>query len=260
MPNMSVLEDCMWSCLFRAVGVAVFSVMFLGFLIGMQHAMEADHVAAVASLVTRNRSLIETIRQGIAWGTGHALTLFLFGGFVLVMDKLVPERIAQGLELAVGFMLVLLGADVLRRLIRERFHFHTHRHGDTLHFHAHSHKSGQAHADDPHKHEHPGTFPLRALFVGMMHGMAGSAALIILALNTVSSITQGIAYIALFGVGSILGMAILAAVISLPLRYSPRGMTWAHNGLKVAVGIITIGLGCILIYELGINQGLLISA
>jgi ABC-type nickel/cobalt efflux system permease component RcnA len=238
----------------------VFSVIFLGFLIGMQHAMEADHVAAVASLATSNRSILETTKQGIAWGTGHAFTLFLFGGFVLVMDKMVPERFAQGLELAVGFMLVLLGADVLRRLIRDRIHFHTHRHGEKLHFHAHSHESGQAHADDPHQHEHAATFPFRALFVGMMHGMAGSAALIILALNSVTSISQGILYIALFGVGSIFGMAVLAAVISLPLKYSPRGMTWAHNGLKAAVGIVTIGLGCILIYELGINQGLLIGS
>jgi len=98
------------------------------------------------------------------------------------------------------------------------------------------------------------------MLVGMMHGMAGSAALIILALNSVTSMAQGILYIALFGIGSILGMAILAAVISLPLRYSPRGLTWAHNGLKAAVGIITIGLGGKLIYELGIVQGLLTGA
>ena len=235
----------------------MFSIIFLGFLIGMQHAMEADHVAAVASLATRSRSLAATAKQGAAWGAGHALTLVLFGGLVLVMDTLVPERFAQGLELAVGFMLVLLGFDVLRRLIKERIHFHVHRHDTTVHFHAHSHTSGQAHADDPHCHEHPESFPLRAMLVGMMHGMAGSAALIILALNSVSSAGQGILYIALFGVGSILGMALLAAVISLPLKYSARGFTWAHNGLKAIVGIVTIGLGSTLIYELGIAQGLL---
>lgn len=235
------------------------SVILLGFLIGMQHAMEADHIAAVASLATRNRSVLQTTRQGIAWGAGHALTLFVFGGFVLVMDKLVPERLALGLELAVGFMLVVLGADVLRRLVRDRIHFHSHKHGETLHFHAHSHETRQPHTNDPHQHEHITAFPFRALLVGVMHGMAGSAALIILALNTVSSITQGILYIALFGVGSILGMAVLAVIISLPLRYSPRGLTWTHNGLKAAVGIVTVGLGCGLIYEIGVNQGLLIG-
>lgn len=235
----------------------MFSVIFLGFLIGMQHAMEADHVAAVASLATQSRTIGATARQGAAWGAGHALTLFLFGGFVLLMDTLVPEQFAQGLELAVGFMLVLLGADVLRRLLRDRIHFHLHRHATTVHFHAHSHTGGGAHADDPHHHEHPQAFPLRALLVGMMHGMAGSAALIILALNTVTSIAQGIVYIALFGIGSILGMALLAAAISLPLKYSPGFLTWAHNGLKAAVGMVTIGLGSKLIYELGFVQGLL---
>ncbi|MCW8927180.1 MAG: hypothetical protein OQJ84_13050 [Xanthomonadales bacterium] len=234
------------------------SIIFLGFLIGIQHAMEADHIAAVASLATRNRSLRDTVKQGVTWGFGHALTLFLFGGLVVVMDTVIPEHFAQALELAVGFMLVLLGLDVLRRLIRERIHFHSHRHGATRHFHAHSHQPGLAHENDPHRHEHTGGFPLRALFVGIMHGMAGSAALIILALNSVTSITQGLLYIAMFGIGSILGMAALATVISLPLRYTSHSLTWAHNGLKAVVGVVTVGLGCLLIYELGINQGLLI--
>jgi len=238
----------------------VISIIVLGFLIGMQHALEADHIAAVASLATRNRSVKETVRQGVSWGLGHALTLFLFGGLVVVMDTVVPERFAQWLELAVGVMLVLLGLDVLRRLIRERIHFHSHTHGNTLHFHAHSHKPDQDHDSDPHYHEHPGRFPLRALLVGIMHGMAGSAALIILALNSVTSIAQGLGYIAMFGIGSILGMAVLAVVISLPLRYTSRSLTWAHNGLKAMVGLVTIGLGCALIYELGINQGLLLTA
>jgi ABC-type nickel/cobalt efflux system permease component RcnA len=240
--------------------VLVFSVIFLGFLIGMQHAMEADHVAAVASLATQSRSIGSTARQGAAWGAGHALTLFLFGGFVLVMDTLVPENFARGLELAVGFMLVLLGVDVLRRLLRDRIHFHVHQHANTVHFHAHSHAGGGAHENDPHHHEHPQTFPLRAMLIGMMHGLAGSAALIILALNSVTSITQGMLYIAMFGIGSILGMALLAAVISLPLIYSPRSLTWTHNGLKAAVGTVTIGIGVRLIYEIGIVQGLLTGA
>ena len=235
-------------------------IIVLGFLIGIQHAMEADHIAAVASLATHSRSVASTVKQGVAWGMGHALTLFLFGGLVVVMGNVVPENLAHWLELAVGFMLVFLGADVLRRMARDRIHFHAHNHGETRHFHAHTHDPELDHDDDPHQHEHRGKFPLRALLVGVMHGMAGSAALIILALNTVESIAQGLAYIAMFGVGSILGMAALAAVISLPLRFTPRGLTWAHNGLKALVGVITIGLGCALIYELGFNQGLFTGA
>ncbi len=219
------------------------TVLMLGFLIGLQHATEADHVAAVASLATRSRSVLETARQGAVWGLGHTLTLSLFGGAVLVADRLVPERLASFLEMAVGIMLILLALDVLRRLIRERIHFHTHRHGRDVHFHAHSHDPRTVHARDPHDHSHPARFPLRALFVGMMHGMAGSAALILLVLKTVASPWQGIAYIAVFGLGSVVGMAVLAAVISVPLRRSAERLTWAHNGLKAAVGVITLGIG-----------------
>lgn len=232
-------------------------ILTLGFLIGLQHAMEADHLAAVASLATRSRGLLDTARQGAVWGLGHTLTLFLFGGAVLVADTLVPERVASGLELAVGVMLILLGADVLRRVVRDRVHFHAHRHGSAEHFHAHSHRTRVDHADDPHHHRHPKALPLRALFVGMMHGMAGSAALIVLALETVTSPWQGLVYIAVFGLGSVVGMTIVGAVVSVPLRYSPRSLTWTHNGLKTLVGLFTLGLGSYIVYHAGIAGGLL---
>jgi len=234
------------------------SILLLGLLIGMKHAMEADHVAAVASLSTRSGSLLETVRQGAVWGLGHTITLFFFGGAVLLLDTLIPENFAQLLELAVGGMLVLLGVDVMRRVIRDRIHFHRHRHGEQEHFHAHSHRNCGDHQLDPHQHAHGKGFPVRALLVGMMHGMAGSAALILLVLQTVDSPWQGLLYIALFGLGSILGMALLAAAISLPLRYSARNLTWAHNGITALVGLVTIGFGGMLIYELGIVEGLLL--
>ncbi|OQX43499.1 MAG: urease accessory protein, partial [Candidatus Sedimenticola endophacoides] len=130
-------------------------LLLFGLLIGMRHALEADHLAAVASLVSRRQSLAETLRQGGAWGLGHTLTLFLFGSVVIFMDTVMPERLAAGLELAVGFMLVLLGADVLRRVVRERVHFHVHRHGGERHFHAHSHAGEARAAHDPERHHHP---------------------------------------------------------------------------------------------------------
>jgi len=232
------------------------SILVLGFLVGLQHAMEADHLAAVASLATRSRGLLDTVRQGAVWGIGHTLTLFLFGGAVLLADRMIPEKLASGLEFAVGIMLIILGGDVLRRVIRERVHFHAHRHGRKEHFHAHSHHETGDHAKDPHHHTHGKKLQLRALFVGMMHGMAGSAALIVLALGAVDSVWQGLAYIAIFGFGSVVGMAIVGAVISLPLRYSPRGLTWMHNGLKTAIGAFTIGLGSYIIYEVGTTSGL----
>ena len=229
------------------------SLLLLGFVIGMRHAVEADHVAAVSSLATRAGSVKETIRQGTAWGIGHTVTLFLIGSFVLLVDTLVPARVAAALELLVGLMLVGLGADVIRRLVRERVHFHLHRHGDgTTHFHAHSHAGETRHDQARHEHHHHGRLPIRALLVGLMHGMAGSAALILLTLQTVSSPWTGLLYIALFGLGSTLGMAVLSAVIAVPLRYSARGVTWLHSGLQATVGIATIAIGARLIYLNGL--------
>lgn len=234
------------------------SLLLLGFLIGMRHAVESDHVAAVASLATRSRSITDAVRQGAAWGLGHTLTLFLFGSIVLVLDSVMPERLAHTLELLVGVMLVGLGIDVLRRLIQEQVHFHVHRHHDgEVHFHAHSHAGESGHDPDRHHHRHAEGFPVRALLVGLMHGMAGSAALILLTLQTVRSPWTGVLYIALFGIGSMIGMALLSLVIAIPLRASARGVTWLHNGLQAVVGVATIAIGAVLIYEIGWQQRLL---
>ncbi|VAX13484.1 Nickel transporter UreH [hydrothermal vent metagenome] len=228
------------------------SLLLIGLFLGMRHAMEADHVAAVASLTSRNQSLAHTIKQGAVWGMGHTITLFLFGSVVIFMDTVIPADFAKGLEMAVGLMLVLLGADVLRRVIRDRIHFHSHQHENGhVHFHVHSHagESPSQHDALSHTHQHPCGFPFRALMVGMMHGMAGSAAVIVLALGTVSSPLQGLLYILIFGVGSIFGMALLSVIISFPMRLSAARLTWAHNSLQVLVGMMTIGLGIFVLYE-----------
>jgi hypothetical protein len=227
-------------------------VLLLGLLIGMRHALEADHVAAVASLATRARRPGETLRMGIAWGVGHTLTLFLFGAVVLILQTAVPERLAQGLEFAVGVMLVLLGADVLRRVIQARLHFHLHQHpGGIRHFHAHAHAGPSEHHPAHHAHDHPSGFPLRALLVGLVHGMAGSAALVLLTVETIASVPLALAYIAVFGLGSIAGMALLSAVIALPLRLSSRYLTWSYNGLSMGVGLLTLLLGGLVMYRTG---------
>lgn len=241
------------------------SVLFLGFLIGMRHAVEADHVAAVASLVTRCHSVRESVRLGSAWGLGHTLTLFLFGSVVILMDVMLPERMAMMLEFAVGIMLVVLGIDVIRRVIRERLHFHGHshigegQHGDDIrHFHAHSHVDEGPHEDSAHQHTHRKKIPLRALLIGMMHGMAGSAALIILTLQTVTSPLTGLIYMLLFGLGSVIGMALLSAIIMIPLRRSAQRLTWFYNGLQTAVGFGTLLLGGYVLFEIGVIEGLVI--
>ena len=230
----------------------MFSLLLLGFLIGMRHALEADHVAAVASLASKTTSVQCAIKQGAVWGLGHTLTLFFFSSIIILSESVMPENLAIGLEFVVGIMLVFLGADVIRRLLRDRIHFHTHQHNDkVIHFHAHKHTNKRPHNSASHQHEHNPGFPLRALYVGFMHGMAGSAALIILTLQSVDSVMTGMLYILMFGIGSIIGMALLSVIIAIPLRHSAKGLTWLHNGLQAVIGIVTVALGSILIYDIG---------
>ena len=221
------------------------SILFLGFLLGIRHAVEADHIAAIATLTTRANSKWDGMRQGIAWGIGHTLTLFLFGAIILFVTNIAPEKIARGIEFTVGLMLIVLGVDVIRRMLQERVHFHAHKHGTgKKHFHAHSHKgeTKQTHSQERHEHDHPKGLPIRALLVGLMHGMAGSAALIILTLQALSSPWLGLVYITIFGIGSIVGMGLFSLIIAIPLR-AARQMTWVYNGLQITVGTGTIMLG-----------------
>jgi ABC-type nickel/cobalt efflux system permease component RcnA len=227
----------------------VSAILLLGFLLGMRHALEADHIAAVVTLAARNRSARQTVWQGAVWGFGHTIALFLVCSAVLFLDSAVPARVAGGLEAAVGIMLVALGMDLLYRLRRERVHFHAHRHSDgTVHSHAHSHKGEDGAHRLHHDHEHPRRFPMRALCVGLMHGLAGSAALILLTLGTVASPLTGLAYVALFGLGSIGGMALLSMAIGVPLR-GARRYTRVYSALQTAVGLTTIGIGAMLTWQ-----------
>ena len=170
---------------------------------------------------------------------GHTVTLLLFGGAALVLGLAVPEDLALILEFAVGVMLVLLGADVLRRIMKERIHVHGHDHHDgASHLHVHSHAQ-----IDRHEHPHSPLIPLRALMVGLMHGLAGSAALLLLTVAAAPSILTGIVYILVFGFGSILGMALLSIVIAFPLRLSSNRFERAQRKIRFGIGIVTIVLG-----------------
>ncbi|MBN4076966.1 urease accessory protein [Mariprofundus ferrooxydans] len=235
------------------------SVLLLGFLLGMRHAVEADHVAAVASMTTQSKSLGDAMRLGATWGLGHTLTLFLFGSIVLFTDSFIPTDMAMMLEFAVGAMLIALGVDVIRRMVRQRIHFHQHVHAEGVkHFHAHSHAGEGNHDQSTHSHTHKKKLQLRPLLVGMMHGMAGSAALIVLALQTVNSTLTGMLYIALFGLGSVAGMAVLATIIMIPLRHSAQRLTGFYNGLQTTIGIGTITFGAYVMYQIGVVEGLVI--
>lgn len=215
----------------------------LGFVLGMQHALEADHIAAVSSIAARRSHVGDIVKHGLTWGLGHTITLFLFAGAALVLGHAIPEHLERPLETAVGIMLVGLGAHVLWRLWRDRVHFHQHVHDDgTRHIHVHSH-AGDAlpHARSSHEHGHG--FRWRSLLVGLMHGMAGSAALLVLTVSQAADPVHGLLYVLLFGVGSMIGMGALSTVIALPLAASARFLTWANRGLQLAVGLVTIAIG-----------------
>ncbi|WP_024510612.1 urease accessory protein [Bradyrhizobium sp. ARR65] len=221
----------------------MFGILGLGFLLGMQHALEADHVAAVSSIAARRSEIGDIVKHGLTWGLGHTVTLFAFAGAAIMLGHAIPDNWSQTLETAVGIMLVGLGAHVLWRLWRDRIHFHSHSHGDgTVHFHAHSH-AGETmpHRRAPHQHSHG--FRWRTLLVGLMHGMAGSAALLVLAVSQAPSVAAGLGYVALFGIGSMIGMGALSTVIAVPIAVSARWLTAANGALQGAVGVITIAIG-----------------
>ena len=221
----------------------MFGILGLGFLLGMQHALEADHVAAVSSIAARRSEVGDIVKHGLTWGLGHTVTLFLFAGAAILVGHAMPENWSQPLEIAVGIMLVGLGAHVLWRLWRDRIHFHHHNHGDgAAHFHAHSHAGETGpHERAPHRHAHG--FRWRTLLVGLMHGMAGSAALLVVTVSQAPNVATGLGYVALFGVGSMIGMGALSTVIAVPIAVSARWLTAANGALQGSVGLITIAIG-----------------
>lgn len=227
----------------------MFSLLSFGFLLGIRHALESDHIATVASLASTHANRRQMIRQGLAWGIGHSITLFLFGFVVLWVDTLIPNTLASGLEMAVGALMIMLGIDVIRRAWKSNFHFHTHQHDDgKIHLHAHSHTDQEMAKHDQseshqHKHVVKEQFPLRALLIGLVHGMAGSAALILLFLDRIEQTWQGLLYIGLFSVGSIAGMFLFSIVISVPLGITARKVSVLHRAIQYTVGLMTMGLG-----------------
>jgi cytochrome c biogenesis protein CcdA len=222
------------------------SLLGLGLLLGVRHALEADHVAAVAAMATRARSSAEAIRMATVWGCGHALALVALGGAVAALGASLPEPAARALEAAAGLVLAALGIDVLRRMSRRQVHFHPHRHDDGVrHLHAHAHDGEPAAAHDPgaHHHDHVRGTLARALLVGGVHGLAGSGALVVLALQSAGTPATALAYVIVFGVGSVLGMVLFSTAVALPLRLHAGHLSKTARGLEAALGVGSVALG-----------------
>ncbi len=221
------------------------SLLLSGFLIGGSHAFEADHVAAVSSLVAGKKERRQIIRHGVIWGLGHTLTLLVVAGALMATQSVLSPQTAYGLEAAVGLMLAGLGAHLVWRLRRDRVHLHRHSHSDGqehLHLHSHAGESGP-HRPQEHRHKHPDRGAIRTLLVGTMHGLAGSAAIVLTLATSVGSPSLGLAYVGIFGLGSIVGMAVVSGLLSIPLYFSARFLSGANTALQLVIGVVTCGLG-----------------
>ncbi len=223
----------------------------LGFLIGMQHALEADHLAAVGAMAANEPASKRGLAmRGAAWGLGHTITLFAICSAVILMGLNLTGQLAAAMEFGVGIMLVLLGLDVIRRMRKKRVHFHIHDHGGQPHIHAHSHAGAAApHRRDPHRHVHSRGFPVKALLVGLVHGAAGSAGLLALAVAATREPLVALGYVLIFGLGSILGMAALSLAAAWPLGAAERHAKLFNNALSIGAATIALLLGAEVMYE-----------
>jgi high-affinity nickel permease len=188
------------------------TVLGVGFLLGLRHALDADHLAAVSTVLAKRPSLRASSAVGLWWGIGHTLTLMVVGAVVLAWELRISERLETLAESGVAVLLIILGGALARKLYRERWHLHSHHHDGERHVHLHSH-----HVCDDHLHRHWMTSSLRPLCIGMAHGLAGSAAVMLMILSATERVAQGLLTIAVFGIGSIAGMMVIGVTISLPL-------------------------------------------
>lgn len=234
---------------------SIISFIALGFVLGLKHAIEADHLAAVSTIASERRSLLSSSLVGALWGLGHTISLMIVGVAVILLHFQISERTSQALEFCVGVMLVGLGVNALRKLVRgAHIHIHVHEHGGHLHAHPHIHE--KALENEPHTH-HGLRFGARPLLIGMVHGMAGSAALMLLVLATISSSLVGLLYIVVFGVGSIGGMMVMSTLFALPARLTVDRFTRVNFALRGLAGLFSLSFGLFMVYEIGFVDHLL---
>ena len=254
------------------------AVLALGFFLGMRHATDPDHVIAVTTIVARHRTARGAALIGAVWGVGHTLTILVVGGGIILFSWVIPGRLGLSMELAVGVMLIVLGIANLRdvlRLVRRsaatapeaasgHLHSHPHSHGDYVHSHAHGHEP-ESHPHQPEQtpvgwlDRHFGGLGLyqlvRPLVVGVVHGLAGSAAVALMVLATISNPKWAVLYLLIFGVGTIVGMTLITVAIALPFALSPRQSRFAGR-LRLASGLVSVAFGLLLTYQIGIVHGL----
>jgi len=248
---------------------APLSAIVLGFLLGLQHATDPDHLVAVATILTRERRFANGALIGVLWGAGHMTTLTIVGAIIIGLKLTITPAVGGSLELVVAAMLIVLGVLRLRDAMRGveavpaghvvADHDHGVRAG-VVHSHAHVHGA-------EHTHEHPHVHPSgwlgtlgwrsgwpawRALVVGAVHGLAGSAAVSLLVLATLRSTAGAFMYLLIFGLGTIIGMTLLTAIMAYPVSLALRYRR-ARQALAVCAGVGSILFG--LVYGFGLIGG-----
>jgi ABC-type nickel/cobalt efflux system permease component RcnA len=239
--------------------LSAFALLGLGLVFGLKHATEADHIVAVSSIVSEQRSLLRSALVGALWGIGHTASLIVVGIIVLALRVTVPESVASWLEFGVALMIIALGASALLRALRRRadVHLHQHKHDGVSHVHVHFHEQGTEHTGTVAAHSHAvSRIGFKPLLVGAMHGLAGSATLTLLVLTQINSTALGLLYLTVFGIGSIFGMLLMSGLIGLPFALSARRFNGVHYSLQTIAGALSIVFGLWYAYETGIASGL----
>jgi hypothetical protein len=249
------------------------SLLLLGLFLGMRHATDADHIVAVATILSRQRSMRGSMLIGAAWAVGHSLTVIAVGGAIILFGVVIPPWLGLSMEFAVGLMLVLLGVLTLTRLYGRGLaaprpgqrHDHLHAHGDYIHRHPHGHSlETHGHSDD----QTPlarldrswlGGLPLyhwlRPFAVGLVHGLAGSASIALLVVTIIHDPIVAMAYLFLFGIGTIAGMMLITLLLGAPFAFTSANLPRFHWRLGVASGLASFAFGLFLVYDVGFADG-----
>jgi high-affinity nickel permease len=241
---------------------APLGIALLGLILGMRHATDADHVIAVTAIVSGERRIGAAARIGIAWGLGHSVTVFLVGGAIILFKLTIPARLGMAMEFAVAIVLILLGISVLLKGVSGNVfaHSHTHEHDGVAHVHSHAHALGDEHSHRSHLVAAPSRFARgsreRAFGVGLVHGLAGSAAIALLVLSAIPNPMWGLIYLAIFGLGTIIGMALITAAIGLPVSLSAARLGSLNHALVLGAGLLSLGFGLFLAWQIGFVDGL----
>jgi high-affinity nickel permease len=240
--------------------ISLISVLALGFFLGMRHATDADHVVAVSTIVSRERRVTTAALIGCLWGLGHTITILAVGACIILFSLVIPPRLGLSMELSVGLMLIFLGALNLlgfKRLVNERV---STVHGtdklDLGKAHAHDNTSLSMHIIDSRIGRWPIYQWLRPLVVGLVHGLAGSAAVALLVLATLRDPVSGVAYLLVFGVGTIAGMMVITMMMASTLKLAGSRSEWVNRRLALGTGIVSIAFGIFVVYQMGYVHGL----